>query len=118
MEICQSRDYLEFKDLTSCLECCWTDLSLENNPAVDSETDLDLELHCEDDIGDYQAEDNQFGEDQAQNVQVDLQLNIKRISKYSDNRCSKPSEYNLSPEVLRSLQAQKVVHVQVDRHAK
>ena len=78
----------EFKVLAGCLECFWTDLGLSNNAAVDSESDLDLELHCEDDIEDYQlrndqVRDDQVGEDQAQNVQADQHLNIGRISRYS-----------------------------------
>ena len=108
----------EFKVLAGCLECFWTDLGLSNNAAVDSESDLDLELHCEDDIEDYQVGDDQVGEDQAQNVQADQQLNIGRISRYSVNRCSNPSGYNPSPEALKSLQSQKVIHVQVDWHGR
>ena len=125
----------EFKVLAGCLECSWTGLSLSNNAAVDSESDLDLELHCEDDIEDYQVGDDQAGEvqaqlgddqvgddqageDHAQNFQADRQLNIGRISRYSANRCTNPSGYNPSPEVLKSLQSQKVIHVQVDRHGR
>ena len=108
----------EFKVLAGCLECSWTGLSLSNNAAVDSESDLDLELHCEDDIEDYQVGDDQVGEDQAQNVQADQQLDIRRISWYSVNRCSNSSGYNPSPEALKSLQSQKVIHVQVDRHGR
>ena len=79
----------------------------------DDQVGEDLGLNCEDQVG-----DDQVGEDQAQNVQADQQLNIRRISRYSVNRCSNLSGYNPLPEVLRSLQSQKVTHVQVDQHGR